>query len=147
VGSFRHTRDVDAPADRVFAAFTDPTMFTDWMDLSKVTELSGPFGAPGSSFTMVVFGPHRFRSRVLASRPPTYHEWAGQGLFGASYRMSATLTEVGGRTRVDLATDYTVPFGILGGWIDRRWIDRPPRTTVNREFDRLVELVSPAGRP
>jgi uncharacterized protein YndB with AHSA1/START domain len=146
MGSFHHTRYVDAPAERVFRAFTDPVLFTDWMDLSHVTQVSGRFGEPGSSFMMVVFGPHKFRSQVLASRPPSYHEWAGRGLWGASYHMTAALSEDGGRTRVDLQTDYTVPFGVLGRWIDRRWIDRPPRTTVNREFDRMVELVSAGAR-
>jgi hypothetical protein len=26
--------------------------------------------------------------------------------------------------------------------MDRRWVDREPRTTANRELDRLVALVS-----
>jgi uncharacterized protein YndB with AHSA1/START domain len=142
MGSYRLSRDIDAPPDRVFAAFTDPELMADWMDLSHVNALSGPFGEPGSTFTMVVAGPHRFRSQVLASRPPTYHEWSGRGLFGAAYHMTATLTGDDDGTHLDLMTDYTMPLGPLGRWIDRRWIDRPERSIANREVDRLVVLVS-----
>lgn len=35
-----------------------------------------------------------------------------------------------------------MPAGALGRWMDRRWIDREPRTIANREVDRLVTLVS-----
>lgn len=146
MGRYRLTRDVDAPAERVFTAFTDAAVFTDWLNLSKVVELSGRFGDAGSEFMMVVGGPWRFRSEVVASRPPSFHEWAGRGLFGAAYHMTATLTPTGDKTHLDMVTEYTVPFGALGRWIDRRWIDRPPRTTVNREFDRLVELTSTPPR-
>jgi hypothetical protein len=54
----------------------------------------------------------------------------------------ATLTPTDGGTQLDLVTEYTVPFGALGRWLDRRWIDREPRTAANREVDRLVALVS-----
>jgi hypothetical protein len=41
-----------------------------------------------------------------------------------------------------LLTEYALPFGAVGRWIDRRWVDREPRTIANREVDRLVALVS-----
>jgi hypothetical protein len=56
--------------------------------------------------------------------------------------MVATLTPREGGTELDLLTEYTVPLGPLGRWMDRRWIDREPRTIANREVDRLVTLVS-----
>ncbi len=56
--------------------------------------------------------------------------------------MVATITAANGSTDLDLLTEYTVPFGALGRWIDRRWIDREPRTIANREVARLVTLVS-----
>jgi hypothetical protein len=62
--------------------------------------------------------------------------------------MVATLATEGERTDLDLLTEYTMPLGALGRWIDRRWIDREPRTLANREVDRLVTLVSdPASVP
>jgi len=142
MGRYQLTRDITASPDRVFEAFTDPVMFADWMHLSRVTEIQGEFGSVGCTFVMVVGGPWRLRSKVIASRPGSFHEWAGRGPFGASYHISATLTETNGTTHVAMVTDYVVPFGRLGRWIDRRWIDRPERTTANREFDRLVELVT-----
>jgi hypothetical protein len=47
-----------------------------------------------------------------------------------------------GGTDLDLLTEYTVPFGAFGRWMDRRWIDKEPRPTTNREVDRLVAIVS-----
>jgi hypothetical protein len=66
----------------------------------------------------------------------------GVGPLGASYRLVATLVESGRGTDLDLLTEYTVPLGAIGRWVDRRWVDRGPRTTANREVDRLVELVT-----
>ena len=56
--------------------------------------------------------------------------------------MLATLTPGDGGTDLDLLTEYVMPMGALGRWIDRRWIDREPRSIANREVDRLVTLVS-----
>jgi hypothetical protein len=44
-------------------------------------------------------------------------------------------------TDLELLTEYTVPFGPIGRWIDRRWLEPGPRTGANRELDRRVELV------
>ncbi len=70
------------------------------------------------------------------------HETEGRGPLGSWYRMTATLTPAGSDTEFELETEYQVPFGALGRWADRRWIDREPRTVANREVDRLVTLVS-----
>ena len=56
--------------------------------------------------------------------------------------MVASLTERDGETELDLLTEYTLPLGAIGRWIDRRWIDHEPRAIANREVDRLVTLVS-----
>ena len=56
--------------------------------------------------------------------------------------MVATLAGADSYTDLELMTEYTVPFGAVGRWLDRRWIDREPRTIANREVDRLVTLVS-----
>jgi hypothetical protein len=61
--------------------------------------------------------------------------------------MVATLAARDGSTDLDLLTEYTIPLGRIGRWIDRRWIDREPRTIANREVDRLVALVSDLGTP
>jgi hypothetical protein len=56
--------------------------------------------------------------------------------------MVATLSPHDDATDLDLLTEYALPLGPIGRWVDRRWIDREPRTTANREVDRLVALVS-----
>lgn len=142
MGRYRLTRRIEAAPERVFEGFTDPALVKDWMDAAGIDDQAGPLGRPGTTYTLVIRGPWRFRSRVVHSDPPRAHETVGQGRLGASYRMVATLTARDEGTDLDLVTEYTVPFGVIGRWIDRRFIDREPRTVANRELDRLVELVS-----
>lgn len=142
MGRYRITRQILATPEAVFQAFTDPRLVADWMDASAVRDASGPLDATGTTYTLVIRGPWRFRSAVVRSEPPRLHETVGRGLLGASYRMVATLSLSGEGTDLDLLTEYTVPLGPIGRWMDRRWIDREPRTIANREVDRLVELVS-----
>ena len=142
MGSYRITRSIGAAPEQVFRAFTDPGLVADWMDASAVANPTGRLDVPGTHYTLVIRGPWRFRTTVIRSERPWLHETVGQGPLGASYRMVATLSARDGGTDLDLLTEYTIPFGPLGRWIDRRWVDREPHATANREVDRLVALVS-----
>lgn len=142
MGRYRIARWVRATPEQVFRAFTDPTLVVDWMDGSALLNPSGSLDEPGTRYTLVIGGPWRFRTEVVRVEAPHLHEVAGRGPLGSSYRMVATLTPSDGGTDFDLLTEYTMPLGALGRWIDHRWIDREPRATANREVDRLVTLVS-----
>ena len=147
MGRYRLTRTIGATPERVFRAFTDPALVVDWMDGTGVIDATGPLDQPGTRYTFVVWGPHRFRTDVVRVEPPRMHEIVGRGPFG-TFRMVATLTPTRDGTDLDLLTEYTMPLGALGRWIDRRWIDREPRAIANREVDRLVTLVSdPPAKP
>ena len=141
MGRYRITRRIAATPEQVFRAFTDPVLVADWMDASAVEPTTARLDTPGTRFTLVIRGPHRFRSHVVRAEPARLHEAEGRGPFG-SYRMVAALSERDGATDLDLLTEYALPLGAIGRWIDRRWIDREPRTIANREVDRLVALVS-----
>lgn len=145
MGRYRITRRIDAAPEHVFRAFTDPALVADWMAASALQDATGPLDLPGTRYTLVIRGPHRFRTEVLRAEPFHVHETAGRGLFG-SYRMVATLSARDAATELDLLTEYSLPFGPVGRWIDRRWIDREPRTVANREVDRLVALATDASR-
>ena len=142
MGRYVISRRITATPQQVYRAFADPTLLADWMHASGVVGATGPLDAAGTRFTLVIKGPWRFQSAVVGAEPPSRHEFAGRGPLGADYRMVATLTPRDYGTDLDLLTEYTVPLGVIGRWIDRRWIDREPRATANREVDRLVELVS-----
>ncbi|HET7727483.1 MAG TPA: SRPBCC family protein [Candidatus Limnocylindrales bacterium] len=142
MGRYRITRQIPAPPEQVFRAFTDPALIADWMDGTGVIGATGPLDVPGTRYTFVVWGPWRFRSRVVQVAAPNLHVVEGRGPLGAWYRLTAELAPNTGGTALELLTEYTVPLGALGRWIDRRWIDREPRTIANRESDRLVRLVS-----
>jgi len=148
MGRYRMTRHIRATPERVFRAFTVPGLVVDWMDGTGLVDATGPLDEAGTRYTLVVWGPWRFRTEVVRVEAPLLHEIAGRGPLGTSYRMVATLTAGDDWTDLDLLTEYTMPLGALGRWIDRRWIDREPRTIANREVDRLVTLVSdPTAAP
>lgn len=142
MGSYRITREIRATPDQVFRAFTEPGLIADWMDAAAINEPTGPLDAPGARYTLIIRGPWRFRVEVARSEPPWLHETVHRGPLGTSARIVASLSARDGGTHLDLLTDYTMPLGPIGRWIDRRWVDREPRVTANREVDRLVELVS-----
>jgi hypothetical protein len=142
MGRYRITRRIDATPKQVFRAFTDPVLVADWMDATGVVNQTGPLDATGTRYTLIIRGPWRFRTLVARSEPPWLHESVGQGPLGTSVRMVATLAARDGGTDLDLLTEYSMPLGPLGRWIDRRWIDREPHPSANREVDRLVALVS-----
>jgi len=144
MGRYVLSRDIAAPATSVFRAFTDPELTKEWMHAAAIREVSGPLDRAGSQYTLVIYGPWRFRTTVVRSEPPRTHETYHEGRLGATARQVATLIERDGVTHLELTTEYTVPFGAIGRWIDRRWLEGD-RTTANREFDRLVELVAPAS--
>jgi uncharacterized protein YndB with AHSA1/START domain len=142
MGSYVLRRRIAAPPDRVFEAFIQRALIVDWMDATSLVDVTGPLDQPGTRYTLVISGPWRFRARVVRVDPAHAHEVEGRGPLGASYRMVATLTPGDGGTDLELLTEYGMPFGALGRWIDRRWIDREPRRIANREIDRLATLVS-----
>jgi hypothetical protein len=145
MGSYVLRRHIDASPEAVFRAFVDPHLVADWMDAQAVQDPTGPLDRPGTQYRLVIFRLHSFRTTVVRSEPPHLHETRGSGRFGR-YRMVATLTPREGGTDLELLTEYGLPLGPIGRWMDRRWIDKEPRAQANRELDRLVELVSaPAG--
>lgn len=140
MGRYVLRRRIEAPPERVFEAWTDPVVTADWMDADGIVDQTGPLAEAGTTFTLVIRGPWRFRMRVVRSERPRAHEMAGPAPLGASVAMTMTLTPRDGGTDLELVTAYVVPLGPLGRWMDRRWIDREPRAVANRELDRFVAI-------
>jgi hypothetical protein len=141
MGQYVLRRRIAASPDRVFRAFIEPDLLVDWMDAQALQDASGPLDGTGSTYRLVIFRFHSFHTTVVRSVPPHVHETRGHGRFGW-FRMVATLTPVDGGTDLELLTEYGLPLGPVGRWLDRRWIDREPRTQANKELDRLVAIVT-----
>lgn len=142
MGRYRITRHIEAAPEQVFRGFTDPLLVTDWMEAAALVDATGPLDEPGSAYTLVIWGPWKFRTTVVRAERHRLHETFARGPLGSAARIVATLAPSNGGTDLDLLTEYTVPLGALGRWMDRRWIDKEPRATANREVDRLVAIVS-----
>jgi carbon monoxide dehydrogenase subunit G len=142
MGRYRKTRRIEAPPDAVFHAFTDPELLADWMEADRVVDQHGSLDEAGSTYVLVISGPWRFRMRVAGSTPPDAYALEGQGPLGTSYRMSATLVASGSMTELVVETEWTLPFGPVGRWMDRRWVEPGTQGEDDRELDRLVDIVT-----
>jgi pimeloyl-ACP methyl ester carboxylesterase/uncharacterized protein YndB with AHSA1/START domain len=142
VGQKRRTRQIDAPAAAVFRAFIDPAIVADWMEADGVVDQRGPLDSAGSTYTLVISGPWRFRMRVTHAEPPRAYGLEGRGPLGTGYRMSVTLLDRGPTTELVMELEWTLPLGPIGRWMDRRWVEPGTRGEGDRELDRLVAIVT-----
>ena len=142
MGRTRKTRHIAASPPMVFRAFTDPMVLADWMEADAVIDQRGPLDVVGSTYTLVIRGPWRFRMRVIESTPPQTYGLDGLGPLGTTYRMSATLADHGATTELVVEHAWTLPFGPIGRWMDRRWVEPGTRGENDRELDRLVDIVT-----
>jgi pimeloyl-ACP methyl ester carboxylesterase/uncharacterized protein YndB with AHSA1/START domain len=142
MGRTRRTRHIEAPPQAVYRAFTDPAIVADWMEADGVIDQRGPLDTEDSTYTLVISGPWRFRMRVTHAEPPRRYGLEGRGPLGTGYRMSATLLDHGPTTELVVEVEWTLPFGPLGRWMDRRWVEPGTRGEDDRELDRLVAIVS-----
>lgn len=142
MGRTRRTRHIEAPPHAVFRAFTDAAIVADWMEADGVVDQRGSLDIEGSTYTLVISGPWRFRMRVTHAEPPRAYGLEGRGPLGTSYRMTADLTDHGPTTELVVETEWTLPFGPVGRWIDRRWVEPGTRGEDDRELDRLVDIVT-----
>ena len=142
MGRTRKTRHIAATPPIVFRSFTDPAVVADWMEADAVIEQRGPLDAVGSTYTLVIRGPWRFRMRVTESTPPRTYGLEGRGPLGTAYDMRVTLTDQGATTDLVVEHGWTLPFGPIGRWMDRRWVEPRTRGEDDRELDRLVDIVT-----
>jgi hypothetical protein len=142
MGRYRKTRRIDAPPEAVFRAFTDPALLADWMEADGVVDQRGPLDLAGSTYTLVISGPWRFRNRVVRSTPAQHYAFDGRGPLGTTFGMTAWLTPTGTGTDLVVETEWTLPFGPVGRWMDRRWVQPGTQGEDDRELDRLVDIVT-----
>ena len=139
MGRYRKTRRIEASPEQVFRAFTDPAIVADWMEADGIVDQRGSLDSVGSTYTLVIAGPWRFRMRVLHAVPSTDYALEGEGPLGTTSRIAATMTSHGEVTELVVDTEWTLPLGPIGRWIDRRWVEPGTRGEEDRELDRLVD--------
>jgi hypothetical protein len=142
MGRTHRTRRIAASPEAVFRAFTDSAIVADWMEADAVVDQRGSLDAAGTTYTLVIAGPWRFHSRVVRSEPPRAFEVEGRGLLGTGYRMAASLSADGDVTELVVDTEWTLPLGPIGRWMDRRWVQPANQGEDDRELDRLVDIVT-----
>ena len=133
---------VQAPIDRVYAAYVDPALMPKWMGIKAITDATGPLDRPGTTFVEVVFGPYRPRTEVLAAEPPVLHDMGGRSVRGISWRWTARFAVKEDGTEIAFDTEVKFPAGLISGWLRRTQEGgRMERATRQRlaTFAKLVE--------
>ena len=70
MGEYSFTVHVEAPPEAVYGLFTDPDRMHEWIGgITRVTDISGPPGQAGSSYT-AWFGRMRSPTQILEAEPP-----------------------------------------------------------------------------
>jgi len=135
------TQFVGAPIERVYAAYVNPALMPTWMGIKAITNASGPLDRAGTTFTTVVFGPHRPRSEVLAAEPPVLHDMGGRVLRAFGWRWTARFADKEAGTEITIDTEVTFPAGPIGRWVRRSEEGRMEQGTRQRleTFAKLVE--------
>jgi uncharacterized protein YndB with AHSA1/START domain len=72
VGTYRFSLLIDAPPERVFALWTDPERWPEWIGgVTGIADRSGPIDQPGTRYT-VMFGRMRSPTTVTAVERPRH---------------------------------------------------------------------------
>lgn len=129
---------VAAPIEQVYAAYVDPALMPQWMELQAVIDLTGPLDRAGTRFTQVYRGQWRFRTEVVRAEPPTLHEIVGRAPLGTTYRWLARFASEGGGTRVTVEFDTRV-FGPLDPLVHRS-LARSAESQVRRHLATFAAL-------
>jgi uncharacterized protein YndB with AHSA1/START domain len=133
---------VQAPIDRVYAAYVDPALMPKWMGIKRVTNASGPLDRAGTTFVEVVYGPYRPHTEVLAAEPPVLHDMGGRSIRGISWRWTARFAVKGDGTEITFDAEVKFPAGFISGLLRRTQEGgRMERGTRERlaTFAKLVE--------
>lgn len=136
---------VQAPIERVFAAYVDPLLMPKWMGIKAVTQASGPLDRPGTTFVEVVFGPYRPRTSVRAAERPILHEMGARSIGGIDWRWTARFSEKDGGTEIALDEQVVFPRGLISGLLRRTQDGGRMERAARQRLARFAELVE-AGR-
>ena len=133
---------VQAPIERVYAAYVDPALMPKWMGIKAVTDASGPLDRPGTTFVEVVYPFHRPRAEVLAAEPPVLHDMGGRSIRGIEWRWIARFAEKDAGTQIAFDEEVRFPAGLISGLLRRSQeggrMERGARALLAK-FAKLVE--------
>lgn len=136
MGEYSFTVHVKAPPDTVYRLFTDLDRMAEWVEgVTRVTDVSGPPGRTGSSYT-VWFGRMRSPTRILEADPP--HRITSR--FGNTMlrgEMEATFDAVGDGTTL---TQTFRTEGIIPAIAARIFATGSWRGSFRGELDTFVRL-------
>jgi hypothetical protein len=140
------TQFVRAPIQRVYAAYIDPALLSNLMDLRAITSVSGPLDRAGTTFAAVVYWWYRPRTEVLAAEPPVLHEMGAHVGLGFGWRWTARFAESDEGTEITLEAEVRFPAGLIGGWVRRSQEGGRMERGMRERLARFAGLVE-AGKP
>ncbi|MDR6640229.1 SRPBCC family protein [Paenarthrobacter nitroguajacolicus] len=142
MGTFRVSTFVAASPERVFATWTDPDRFHEWIGgVTRVTDLEGSLDAPGSRYT-VWFGRMASPTEILAVERPRHlrTRFGNTILKGES---DVTIVPEGEGTRIN---QEFVTRGFIAGIFGRLFAMGSYRGSFKGELEAFRQLVEQEAR-
>lgn len=140
----RHV-DINESRERVFEVLTDLDLLPSWSTITVSTEdaPAQPIGE-GDTFrqTLRVLG-RNFDTRwtVTQLRRPEKVAYTSQTQDGGTLRMAQTVSQDGGKSRVDVELDYELPGGVIGELFDAVYAERRNERELEHSLENLKDLV------
>jgi coenzyme Q-binding protein COQ10 len=146
MGHVRDTFHIDAPPDRAWGLYTDPSRYSEWQaGLGEVKDISGPLDQVGSKFTAVVRVMGRrleATSEVTKVEPGKLIEQHGSVVGGGPAVSTFRIEPVSGGTDMTVELDYELPGGLVGDIADKLFMERAIERQIrhsNENFKALAE--------
>ncbi len=151
MGHARVTHRIAAPIDHVWALAMAVDRLPEWNPYWEVTSITGPFDAVGTTWdgTMKLLG-RSFEGvgKVLEVTPPTYLHFQATGRSIGPFDMRYTYEPIGDETLCTFDMEYEVPAGMLGGAIDKLFVERlieRQMKHMTENFEALADVKVPVG--
>jgi uncharacterized protein YndB with AHSA1/START domain len=143
VARYTFSTHVAAPAERVFALWTDLERMGEWVGgVTGVTDVSGPIDQVGTTY-VVHFGPVKSPTEILeVERPRRFATRFGSWLLRG--RSSATFESDGDGTRVTQAFETVGRISAISSWVFSRG---SYEGSFRGELEKFARIAEDEARP
>ena len=117
-----------APADKVWAVWSDTSTWGEWNPNVSTMELHGPFATGGTAIMHTKGGQHH-KMRIVDVQPGRFFALETNVIPGTTFRFNCRVEPVGAETKISQTVEVKGPLGFLHGMLG---------PGVSKEFGTLL---------